>query len=68
MDILPALRCDDWTDEEIKDAAVIRRALSNAGWAILDCTPDCNERAAAIRKLREAWVECVMAIRHGSEY
>lgn len=57
-----------WTDKQVSDGKVIREALANAVKWIVQCVPPSPDRSAAIRKLREAHMDCNSAITHNGKY
>jgi hypothetical protein len=56
--------------DEIKTAmgAGVRAALADAVKVIVSCVPPSPDRTTAIRKIREARMDCNSAITHGGKY
>jgi hypothetical protein len=57
-----------WDEEQIEDGMTVREALKHAIRIIIAVVPACPDRSAAIRKLREARMDCNSAITHGGKY
>lgn len=57
-----------WDDEKTKKGQEVRSALMEAVRIIVMCVPPCPDRTVAIRKLREARMDCNSAITHGGKY
>ena len=58
----------EWTDAQIKDGTAIRESLGAAMKLIINTVPPCLDRSTAIRKLREARMDCNSAITHNGKY
>jgi hypothetical protein len=50
------------TDAEKAQMERINRAAKELAWAIYECTPECADQSAAIRKVREARMTANAAI------
>lgn len=57
-----------WDDKQQIRGADIVQALSEAVKEIIINVPPCPDRSAAIRKIREARMDCNSAITHGGKY
>lgn len=57
-----------WTEEQIKNGVAIRESLGAAMKIIINTVPPCPDRSIAIRKLREARMDCNSAITHSGKY
>jgi hypothetical protein len=57
-----------WTQEQQEKGAVVRNALASAVQMIVANVPPSPDRSAAIRKIREARMDCNSAITHGGKY
>ena len=57
-----------WTDEFVQKGTKVRVALANAVKVILAEVPPSADRTVAIRKIREARMDCNSAITHGGKY
>lgn len=57
-----------WDEDQIVKGAEIRTMLTCAVKSIIQHVPPCPDRSAAIRKLREARMDCNSAITHGGKY
>ena len=57
-----------WDGDQQKKGARIRISLAVAVKAIVANVPPCPDRSAAIRKIREARMDCNSAITHGGKY
>lgn len=57
-----------WDEEKIKKGHAVRDALSLALEAIFLNVPACPDRSVAIRKIREARMDCNSAITHDGKY
>jgi len=57
-----------WTAEQIAAGARIRAALVAAVKVIIADVPPGPDRSVAIRKLRDARMDCNSAITHGGKY
>lgn len=57
-----------WTQTQIVAGAMVREALAEAAKVIIEHVPPSADRSAAIRKLREARMDCNSAITHGGKY
>ena len=57
-----------WTEEQVSHGKIIRRVLSDAVKLIIGHVPPSPDRSAAIRKIREARMDCNSAITHGGKY
>ena len=52
----------EWTPEQVENGTKIRDALGVALKLVIETVPPCPDRSAAIRKLREARMDCNSAI------
>lgn len=57
-----------WDDGKVKRGAKVRSALADAVKVIVDNVPPSPDRSAAIRKIREARMDCNSAITHDGKY
>lgn len=57
-----------WDEEMIKKGKTIRTALAGAVAVIITNVPPGPDRTVAIRKIREARMDCNSAITHGGKY
>ena len=57
-----------WTSELIEKGKLVRKALSDAVKIIIGAVPPGPDRTVAIRKIREARMDCNSAITHGGKY
>jgi hypothetical protein len=57
-----------WNEENIARGSVVRVALSDAVKAIINNVPPGPDRSTAIRKIREARMDCNSAITHNGRY
>lgn len=57
-----------WDDRQVSAGVEIREALAFAVKTIVQYAPPCPDRTTAIRKLREARMDCNSAITHGGKY
>jgi hypothetical protein len=57
-----------WDEEKTKRGADVRHALASAVQVIITNVPPCPDRSAAIRKIREARMDCNSAITHDGRY
>jgi len=57
-----------WTDEQVAAGKRVRDALSQAVKVIIADVPPSPDRSVAIRKLRDARMDCNSAITHGGKY
>jgi hypothetical protein len=67
-EIEDAFDYQSWGEDQIHRGREIRNALVLAVKAIVAWVPPCPDRSAAIRKLREARMDCNSAITHGGKY
>lgn len=58
----------EWTDAQTNSGIAVRRALIEAVKVIVATVPPCPDRTVAIRKLREARMDCNSAITHKGKY
>lgn len=58
----------EWDGDQIYKGTLVRRVLQSACELIYMIVPDCPDRNAAIRKLREARMDCNSAITHKGKY
>lgn len=57
-----------WDEHQVGKGADVRNALMEAVRMIIACVPPCPDRTVAIRKIREARMDCNSAITHGGKY
>jgi hypothetical protein len=57
-----------WDSDQEKCGVAVREALASACKVILDYVPSSPDRSVAIRKLREARMDCNSAITHKGKY
>jgi hypothetical protein len=57
-----------WDSEKIAQGAAVRMALAHAVKSIIVNVPPSPDRSAAIRKIREARMDCNSAITHDGKY
>jgi hypothetical protein len=57
-----------WTDSQVEAGSRVRKALAGAVKIIVADVPPSPDRSAAIRKLREARMDCNSAITHSGKY
>ena len=57
-----------WTDAQTEAGTRVRRVLCDAVLQIIHDVPPGPDRSAAIRKIREARMDCNSAITHGGKY
>lgn len=57
-----------WNDDQTERGTNVRRVLCQAVKQIIALVPPCPDRSAAIRKLREARMDCNSAISHKGRY
>lgn len=57
-----------WTPEQVQQGAYVRATLAAAVKAIVSSVPPSPDRSAAIRKIREARMDCNSAITHDGKY
>ena len=57
-----------WDEEQVSRGDAVRRALADAVRIIINNVPPSPDRSVAIRKLREARMDCNSAITHQGKY
>jgi hypothetical protein len=57
-----------WTDEQVAQGVKVRSVLCEAVKVIVANVPSSPDRTAAIRKLRDARMDCNSAITHNGKY
>lgn len=57
-----------WTDTQKERGFIVRMALAESVKMIIKNVPPSPDRNAAIRKIREARMDCNSAITHGGRY
>lgn len=67
-DIKDVMDYHEWTPEQVKSGVAIREALGVALKLIVETVPPSADRSAAIRKLRDARMDCNSAITHNGKY
>jgi hypothetical protein len=63
-----AFLCSSWNSEQMAKGAEVRFALASAVKTMIRNVPPCPDRSAAIRKIREARMDCANAIFHNGKY
>ncbi len=63
-----AFEYQPWDDVQKQKGIQVRKALVDAVKAIVAFVPPSPDRDAAIRKIREARMDCNSAITHGGKY
>lgn len=66
--IADAFEYHRWTPEMELAGNQVREALKHAIHIIIECVPPGPDRSAAIRKIREARMDCNSAITHEGRY
>lgn len=57
-----------WNPEQVLHGKAVRKALSDAVLVIIEHVPPSPDRTVAIRKLRDARMDCNSAITHSGKY
>lgn len=57
-----------WSDEQIKTGQAVRDSIGAALKIIIETVPPSPDRSTAIRKLRDARMDCNSAITHNGKY
>lgn len=57
-----------WTEEQVEKGVHVRKVLAEAFAQIIENVPPCPDRTVALRKIREARMDCNSAITHGGKY
>ena len=57
-----------WNEDQQKMGAGVREVLAQAVKTIIELVPAGPDRTVAIRKIREARMDCNSAITHGGKY
>lgn len=57
-----------WDDKMIEKGQRIRKVLAEAFAQIIENVPPCPDRTVALRKIREARMDCNSAITHNGKY
>lgn len=57
-----------WDEEKTAKGVAVRAALENASLVIIENVPPSADRSVALRKLREARMDCNSAITHDGKY
>jgi hypothetical protein len=63
-----AFEYHQWDDAKIAAGARVRKALADAVKVIVADVPPGPDRTVAIRKIREARMDCNSSITHGGKY
>lgn len=66
--ITDAFEYHPWDDLQTVRGKEVREALIAAVRVTIEMVPPCPDRTTAIRKLREARMDCNSAITHGGKY
>ena len=67
-DIEDIMAYHEWSEEQIETGVMIRKKLGEALKLIIDNVPPSPDRSTAIRKIREARMDCNSAITHHGKY
>ena len=57
-----------WDKEKIEKGRLVRAALEEAFLVVIANVPPCPDRTVALRKLREARMDCNSALTHDGRY
>jgi hypothetical protein len=57
-----------WNAEQVEHGSYVRQVLADAVVIIIAHVPPGPDRSAAIRKIRDARMDCNSAITHGGKY
>ena len=57
-----------WSEDQVAKGQLVKSALINAFTTIIANVPPCPDRTVALRKLREARMDCNSAITHSGKY
>lgn len=57
-----------WNAQKIRKGILVRVVLISALEVIIENVPECPDRETAIRKIREARMDCNSAITHDGKY
>ena len=57
-----------WSEEQVNRGSLVRNVLMDAVRMIIATVPPSPDRSAAIRKIREARMDCNSAITHNGKY
>ncbi len=57
-----------WDPDQTVRGSIVREKLQEAAAAIIDNVPPSPDRSVALRKLREARMDCNSAITHNGKY
>ena len=57
-----------WGEHQIAKGNLVRESLGTALKIIIEHVPPCPDRTVAIRKIREARMDCNSAITHGGKF
>jgi hypothetical protein len=57
-----------WNEDQKMEGELVRRALVEAVRIIIEVVPPSPDRSSALRKLREARMDCNSAITHHGKY
>jgi hypothetical protein len=63
-----AFEDNEWDEEMLSRVRVVRETLSRSVLTIIRNVPPGPDRSAAIRKIREAHLDCNSAITHNGRY
>ena len=63
-----AFEYHSWNSEQTLKGTYVRKALAEAVKVIIDNVPPGPDRTVAIRKIREARMDCNSAITHNGKY
>lgn len=59
---------DDLTDDQRARAVAASNVLNDAFRTIVSALPPCDDRSAALRKIREAYNDCMSAVIHKGNF
>lgn len=68
QEIAAAFQYHPWDSVQVEAGQWVRDVLAAAVEVIVDRVPPCPDRSAAIRKIREARMDCNSAITHHGKY
>jgi hypothetical protein len=67
-EVVDAFEYHPWDEEKTAHGKEVREILVKAVCTIIQHVPPSADRSAAIRKIREARMDCNSAITHGGKY
>lgn len=57
-----------WTPDQVRKGQDVRHYIGEAMKVIIRTVPPCPDRSTALRKIREARMDCNSAITHGGKF